>query len=85
MALLFNYWLGPNKLLAILLVEKLPDSSLPPRLLEEGPLHQEGLKSLIVIALALLHSAKFAATKKAQIFLSARCHSSALQGKFCRI
>eukprot|EP00804_Cyclotella_cryptica_P019528 CCRYP_014301-RA/>CCRYP_014301-RA protein AED:0.22 eAED:0.22 QI:0/-1/0/1/-1/0/1/0/77 len=44
-----------------------------------------GLKSLIVIVLALLHFAKSAATKKAQIFLSARCHSSALQGKFCRI
>eukprot|EP00804_Cyclotella_cryptica_P007072 CCRYP_014498-RB/>CCRYP_014498-RB protein AED:0.32 eAED:0.32 QI:0/-1/0/1/-1/0/1/0/50 len=28
---------------------------------------------------------EIAATKKAQIFLSARCHSSALQGKFCRI
>ena len=56
--------LGPNKLLAILLGEKLPDSSLPPRLLKEALLHQEGLKSLIVIPLALLHSAKFAATKK---------------------
>eukprot|EP00804_Cyclotella_cryptica_P006931 CCRYP_007092-RB/>CCRYP_007092-RB protein AED:0.31 eAED:1.00 QI:0/-1/0/1/-1/0/1/0/50 len=49
------------------------------------PQHQEGLKSLIVIVLALMHSAKSTATKKAQIFLSARCHSSALQGKFCRI
>eukprot|EP00804_Cyclotella_cryptica_P014535 CCRYP_004831-RC/>CCRYP_004831-RC protein AED:0.32 eAED:0.32 QI:0/-1/0/1/-1/0/1/0/50 len=44
-----------------------------------------GLKSLIVIVLALLHFVKSAATKKAQIFLSTRCHSSALQGKFCRI
>eukprot|EP00804_Cyclotella_cryptica_P016556 CCRYP_004758-RD/>CCRYP_004758-RD protein AED:0.22 eAED:1.00 QI:0/-1/0/1/-1/0/1/0/77 len=44
-----------------------------------------GLKSLIVIVLALLHFTKSTATKKAQIFLSARCHSSASQGKFCRI
>eukprot|EP00804_Cyclotella_cryptica_P009796 CCRYP_013245-RC/>CCRYP_013245-RC protein AED:0.32 eAED:1.00 QI:0/-1/0/1/-1/0/1/0/51 len=44
-----------------------------------------GLRSLIVIVLALLHFAKSAATKKAQIFLSTRCHSSALRGKFCRI
>eukprot|EP00804_Cyclotella_cryptica_P021235 CCRYP_001524-RA/>CCRYP_001524-RA protein AED:0.38 eAED:1.00 QI:0/-1/0/1/-1/0/1/0/75 len=43
------------------------------------------LKSLIVIVLALLHFAKSTATKKAQIFISTRCHSSALQGKFCRI
>eukprot|EP00804_Cyclotella_cryptica_P005288 CCRYP_015794-RB/>CCRYP_015794-RB protein AED:0.07 eAED:-0.04 QI:0/-1/0/1/-1/0/1/0/161 len=39
-ALLFHKWLGPNKLLAILLAEKLPDTSLPPRLLEEWPLHR---------------------------------------------
>eukprot|EP00804_Cyclotella_cryptica_P013007 CCRYP_002329-RA/>CCRYP_002329-RA protein AED:0.40 eAED:0.40 QI:0/-1/0/1/-1/0/1/0/47 len=38
-----------------------------------------------IIVLALLHSTKSASTKKSQIFLSARCHSSALQGKFCRI
>eukprot|EP00804_Cyclotella_cryptica_P008980 CCRYP_003089-RB/>CCRYP_003089-RB protein AED:0.32 eAED:0.32 QI:0/-1/0/1/-1/0/1/0/49 len=44
-----------------------------------------GVKSLIVIVLALLHFTKSAATKKAQVFLSTMCHSSALQGKFCRI
>eukprot|EP00804_Cyclotella_cryptica_P001350 CCRYP_014119-RA/>CCRYP_014119-RA protein AED:0.22 eAED:0.22 QI:0/-1/0/1/-1/0/1/0/79 len=43
---------------------KAPDTSLPPRLLEEWPLHRGGLKSLIVIVLALLHFAKSAATKK---------------------
>eukprot|EP00804_Cyclotella_cryptica_P014127 CCRYP_005570-RC/>CCRYP_005570-RC protein AED:0.38 eAED:1.00 QI:0/-1/0/1/-1/0/1/0/35 len=35
--------------------------------------------------MALLYSAKSTTTKKAQIFLSPRCHSSASQGKFCRI
>eukprot|EP00804_Cyclotella_cryptica_P002886 CCRYP_009395-RB/>CCRYP_009395-RB protein AED:0.31 eAED:1.00 QI:0/-1/0/1/-1/0/1/0/48 len=43
-----------------------------------------GVKSLIIIALALLHFT-LRRFQKAQIFLSARCHSSALQGKFCRI
>eukprot|EP00804_Cyclotella_cryptica_P010868 CCRYP_008806-RA/>CCRYP_008806-RA protein AED:0.22 eAED:0.22 QI:0/-1/0/1/-1/0/1/0/76 len=62
---------------------KAPDTSLPPRLLEEWPLHR-GLKSLIVIVLALLRR-EIRRYQKAQIFLSARCHSSALQGKFCRI
>eukprot|EP00804_Cyclotella_cryptica_P001954 CCRYP_007387-RA/>CCRYP_007387-RA protein AED:0.22 eAED:0.22 QI:0/-1/0/1/-1/0/1/0/79 len=67
------------------LAEKLINSNLPPRLLQESPLQREGLKSLIVIIMALLHSAKSTTTKKAQIFLSTRCRSSALQGKFCRI
>eukprot|EP00804_Cyclotella_cryptica_P024867 CCRYP_020921-RA/>CCRYP_020921-RA protein AED:0.30 eAED:1.00 QI:0/-1/0/1/-1/0/1/0/48 len=43
-----------------------------------------GVKSLIIIVLALLHFAK-SGYQKAQIFLSAGCHSSAFQGKFCRI
>eukprot|EP00804_Cyclotella_cryptica_P014856 CCRYP_020388-RA/>CCRYP_020388-RA protein AED:0.25 eAED:0.25 QI:0/-1/0/1/-1/0/1/0/68 len=54
---------------------KAPDTSLPPRLLSEWP--ASGLKSLIVIVLALLHFTK-SALPKAQIFLS-ECHSSALQ------
>eukprot|EP00804_Cyclotella_cryptica_P028605 CCRYP_020779-RA/>CCRYP_020779-RA protein AED:0.27 eAED:1.00 QI:0/-1/0/1/-1/0/1/0/89 len=60
----FNYWLRPNKLLAILLAVKLLNSNLPPRLLEEAPLQQESLKSFIVIVLALLHSVKSAPTQK---------------------
>eukprot|EP00804_Cyclotella_cryptica_P011683 CCRYP_020704-RB/>CCRYP_020704-RB protein AED:0.32 eAED:0.32 QI:0/-1/0/1/-1/0/1/0/46 len=44
-----------------------------------------GLKSLIGIILALLHSTKSADIKRAQIFLFEWCHSSALQGNFCKI
>jgi histone H3/H4 len=42
---------------------------LPPRLLEEAPLHWKGLKSLIVIVLALLHSAKSATIKNTDLLI----------------
>eukprot|EP00804_Cyclotella_cryptica_P015952 CCRYP_019195-RA/>CCRYP_019195-RA protein AED:0.22 eAED:0.18 QI:0/-1/0/1/-1/0/1/0/81 len=44
-----------------------------------------GLKKPRDYCRGTLHSTKSIATKKAQIFLSPRCHSSILQGKFCRI
>ena len=44
------------------------------------PLELEGSRSLTDIAPALLLSAKSAVTKRAQSFLSKRCHSNVLQG-----
>ena len=64
------------------MAEKLPGSSLPPRLLKEAPLHWDGLKSLIVITLALLHSTKFAATKKITDLLIHKLPFQCLARKF---
>jgi hypothetical protein len=80
-----NKWLGQSKPLANRLVEKLPENSFPQRWFDSMPLELEGSRSLTDIALALLLSAKSAVTKKAQSFLSTRCHSNVLQGKYCRI
>eukprot|EP00804_Cyclotella_cryptica_P022171 CCRYP_011630-RA/>CCRYP_011630-RA protein AED:0.25 eAED:1.00 QI:0/-1/0/1/-1/0/1/0/66 len=66
-------------------MEKHLNNSFPPRQLEAVPLLPEGLRSLIIIALALPHSEKSAATKTAQIFLSTRWHSSILHGRSCRV
>eukprot|EP00804_Cyclotella_cryptica_P027467 CCRYP_008879-RC/>CCRYP_008879-RC protein AED:0.22 eAED:1.00 QI:0/-1/0/1/-1/0/1/0/77 len=63
---------------------KAPRYQLATNAAQRSALHW-GLKRLVVIVLALLHFAKSTTTKKAQIFLSARCHSSPLQRKFCRI
>ncbi|KAL7521170.1 hypothetical protein ACHAWX_005867 [Stephanocyclus meneghinianus] len=49
------------------------------------PLELEESRSLTDITLAVLLSAKSSITKRAQSFLSARCHSNVLQGKYCRI
>jgi hypothetical protein len=78
-------WLAPSKLLANPLEEKHPENGLRPRRLVGVPLLPEVSRSLTDIALALLHSAKSVATKKAQTFLSASCHSNVLPGKSYRI
>jgi hypothetical protein len=78
-------WLAPSKLLANPLEEKHPENGLRPRRLVGVPLLPEVSRSLTDIALALLRSAKSAATKKAQTFLSESCHSNVLPGKSYRI
>jgi hypothetical protein len=80
-----NKWLAPSKLLANPLEAKLPENGLRPRRLVGVPLPPEGSRSLTDIALALLRSAKSVATKKAQTFSSASCHSNVFPGKSYRI
>ncbi len=61
-------WLAPSKLLANPLEAKLPEKCLRPRRLVKVPLLPAESRSLIAIVLALLPSAKFVSTKKAQNF-----------------
>ena len=75
-----NKWLGQSKRLANRLVEKRPENSFPQRQLEYMPLELEGPRSLTDKHLELLRSAKSAANKKAQTFVSTRCRSNVMQG-----
>jgi hypothetical protein len=78
---LSDNWLAPSKLLANQLEAKLPENILWPRRLVGVPLLPEVSRSLTGIALELLCYTKSAATRIAQTFSSARCHSNVLPGK----
>ncbi len=82
---LSDNWLAPSKLLANQLEAKLPENILWPRRLVGVPLLPEVSRSLTGIALELLRYAKSAATRIAQTFSSARCHSNVLPVKSYRL
>jgi hypothetical protein len=65
--------------------QKAPPKQLSTKAVRINAPRTGGIKKHPNIALALLLSAKSAITKRAQSFLSARCHSNVLQEKYCRI
>jgi hypothetical protein len=82
---LSDKWFAPSKLLANPLEATLPEYGLRPRRFVGVPLLLEVSRSLTGIDLELLRYAKYATTRKAQTFSSARCHSNILPGKSYRV